>query len=119
MVEIYTAMPASSTALKKEVSSALQQRWAQLIKEVYEADPLICPEREGSMRIIACIDQPEVIEKIFTYLGLCPVLQFRGYFTSATYNPFLQINPDSLDLPGGAQQAFSNQPSASELKSLR
>ncbi len=24
-----------------------------------------------------------------------PFLQFRGYLTSAPYNPFLQINPDN------------------------
>ena len=24
-----------------------------------------------------------------------PILQFRGYFTSALCNPFLQVNPDS------------------------
>ncbi len=47
--------------------------WAQLIKKVYEADPLICPRRGGSMRIMALIDQPEVIEKILTYLGLGPM----------------------------------------------
>ena len=71
MVVIYTAMPAS-TALKKEVSSALKQRWAQLIKKVYETDPLICPRCGGSMRIIASIGRPEVIEKILTHLGLWP-----------------------------------------------
>jgi peroxiredoxin len=26
---------------------------------------------------------------------LRPFLQFRGYFTGTSYNPFLQINPDS------------------------
>jgi len=53
-------------------SPALKQRWAQLIKKVYEADPLICPRCGGGMRIIALIDQPEVIEKILTHLELWP-----------------------------------------------
>ncbi len=39
-----------------------------MIKKVYEADPLVCPRCEGAMRIIAFIDQPEVIEKILTHL---------------------------------------------------
>ena len=49
-----------------------KQRWAELIKKVYEADPLLCPRYGGTMCIIALIDQPEVIEKILTYLGLWP-----------------------------------------------
>jgi transposase-like protein len=54
------------------VSPALKQRWAELIKEVYEADPLVCPRCGGSMRILAFIDQSEIIEKILTHLGLWP-----------------------------------------------
>ncbi len=53
-------------------SSIFKQRWAELIKKVYEADPLLCPRCGGAMRIIAFIDQPEVIEKILTHLGLWP-----------------------------------------------
>jgi hypothetical protein len=54
------------------ISPALKQRWAQLIKKVYEADPLICPRCGAVMRIITFIDQPMVIEKILTHLGLWP-----------------------------------------------
>ncbi len=41
-----------------------------MIKKVYEADPLVCVRCGGAMRIIAFIDQSEVIEKILTHLGL-------------------------------------------------
>jgi len=51
-------------------SSIFKQRWADLIKKVYEADPLLCTQCGGAMRIIAFIDQPDVIEKILTHLGL-------------------------------------------------
>lgn len=40
----------------------LQQQWARLIKQVSEANPLLCPQCGGAMRIIAFIDQPAVIE---------------------------------------------------------
>ncbi len=50
-------------------SSIFKQRWAELIKKVYEADPLPCTRCGGAMRNIAFIDQPEVIEKILTHLG--------------------------------------------------
>ncbi len=53
-------------------SSLFKQRWADLIKKVYAADPLLCPRCGGTMHIIAVIDQPDVIEKILRHLGLWP-----------------------------------------------
>lgn len=49
-----------------------KRAWARLIKQVYEVDPLVCPRCAGPMRIIAFIEQPEVIEKILTHLALWP-----------------------------------------------
>ncbi len=46
--------------------SLFKQRGAELIKKVYEADPLACPRCEGAMRIF--IDQPDVIEKFLPHL---------------------------------------------------
>jgi hypothetical protein len=52
--------------------SVAKRAWARLIKQVYEVDPLVCPRCAGAMRIIAFIEQPDVIEKILTHLGLWP-----------------------------------------------
>jgi hypothetical protein len=41
-----------------------------LIKKIYEVDPLICPECSGPMRIIAFIEEEEVIRKILERLKL-------------------------------------------------
>jgi hypothetical protein len=51
---------------------AAKRAWARLIKQVYEVDPLVCPRCGSAMRIIAVIEQPHVIEKILTHLGLWP-----------------------------------------------
>lgn|GEM_PF-3303449 len=54
-----------------EVSaSAAKRAWARLITQVYEVDPLVCSRCCGAMRILAFIEQSEVIEKILTHLGL-------------------------------------------------
>ncbi len=66
--------PSSPNVPPPPGSSIFKQRWAELIKKVYEADPLVCPRCGGAMRIIAFIDQPDVIEKILTHLGLWPYL---------------------------------------------
>ncbi len=49
-----------------------RKRWAALIKQVYEVDPLVCPQCGGQMKIISFIerDQNEVIEKILRHCGL-------------------------------------------------
>jgi len=45
-------------------------KWRELIKKIWEVDPLECPNCGGEMKIIALIDEREVIEKILRHLGL-------------------------------------------------
>ena len=47
-----------------------KQRWAQLIRRVYEVDPLVCPKCGCRMEIIAFITEPAVIRKILNHLDL-------------------------------------------------
>jgi hypothetical protein len=42
--------------------------WAQRLKRVFGIDIETCPACGGAMRIIACIEDPVVIEKIFAHL---------------------------------------------------
>ncbi len=42
--------------------------WAQRLKRVFGIDIEICPACGGAMRIIAYIEDPVVIEKIFAHL---------------------------------------------------
>jgi len=46
------------------------KKWRELIKKVWEVDPLLCPDCQGEMKIIALIDDRTVIEKILRHLGL-------------------------------------------------
>ena len=47
-----------------------RRAWARLIRKVYLANPLTCPQCGGTMRIISFIDHPPVIEKILRHLEL-------------------------------------------------
>jgi hypothetical protein len=47
-----------------------RRNWARLIGKIYEVDPLLCPKCQGEMKIIAFIEQQEVIKKIFRHLKL-------------------------------------------------
>jgi hypothetical protein len=46
------------------------KKWRELIKKVWEADPLLCPKCQKEMRIVSLIDGPAVIERILRHLGL-------------------------------------------------
>jgi len=60
-----------SSILEPEGSSkAFQKNWARLIQKIYEVDPLTCTKCQGKMRIIAFVEDEEVIKKILKHLGL-------------------------------------------------
>jgi hypothetical protein len=44
--------------------------WARLLKRVFDIDIDHCPNCDGSLKIIAAIDDPPVIVKILSHLGL-------------------------------------------------
>ena len=47
---------------------AIRQRWAELLKRIYEVDPLRCRRCNGEMRIIAFILDADVIAAILRHL---------------------------------------------------
>ena len=57
---------------------ALRRSWAQLIKRVYEADPLVCPTCQGEMRIIAFITDHDVVDAILRHLAKAEARFPRG-----------------------------------------
>ncbi len=45
-------------------------RWADLLQRVFAVDVLACPNCGGRMRLIATIEDPRVVRRILTHLGL-------------------------------------------------
>lgn len=41
-----------------------------MIQKIYETDPLTCPKCNGTMRMLAFIEEAAVIRKILDHLGL-------------------------------------------------
>ena len=48
--------------------AALRRRWANLIRRVYEADPLVCPRCGSEMRVVSFITDPRVVKRIVDHL---------------------------------------------------
>ena len=44
--------------------------WAQRLKRVFNIDITTCQDCGGAMKVIACIEDPDVIQKILTHLQL-------------------------------------------------
>ena len=55
---------------KHEHSAPVRMTWARLLKRVFDIDIERC-ECGGKLKLIAVIEEPAVIEKILTHLGLC------------------------------------------------
>jgi hypothetical protein len=47
---------------------ALRRSWAQLIKRIYEVDPLVCPSCGSEMRVIAFITEHDLVDAILRHL---------------------------------------------------
>jgi hypothetical protein len=44
--------------------------WAEMIRKLYEVDPLCCASCGGQMRIISFIEEPKIIDRIIAHLKL-------------------------------------------------
>ncbi len=56
--------------IEQEEPFAPSRGWANMIKKVYEIDPLLCPKCCGQMSIISFIEDHKVIDKIISHLKL-------------------------------------------------
>ena len=63
---------------RSQARQAAKVAWAKMIRKVYEVDPLACPECASQMRVIALIEDPAVIKRILSWLGLWDPPQPRG-----------------------------------------
>ena len=55
----------------EEESSRIPRRgWAEMIRKVYEVNPMACPKCRGEMRIIAFISDYAVVDRIIAHLKL-------------------------------------------------
>jgi hypothetical protein len=50
--------------------ASVRMSWARLLKRVFDIDIERCPQCVGNLKIIAAIEEPAVIERILTHLGL-------------------------------------------------
>ena len=48
-------------------SKLRKQSWARLLQKVYEVDPFVCPKCQGTMSVVAIIEDPKELAKIINW----------------------------------------------------
>jgi len=76
---------------------AARYRWAELLRRIYEVDPLACPRCAALMRIVAVITDPAVITRILVHRARgveraqlpvpCSLLPASGFSPPPPTNP--------------------------------
>ncbi|MDH7512828.1 MAG: hypothetical protein QHH14_07780 [Clostridiales bacterium] len=56
--------------IPRGVPAIPSQGWAEMIRKVYEVNPLTCPQCQGEMRIIAFLTDYAVVDRIINHLNL-------------------------------------------------
>jgi len=62
--------PSHPPIIDDKVSFVPSKGWAEMIRKVFEVDPLICPQCGGEMKVISFIEDHKVIDKIIAHLKL-------------------------------------------------
>ena len=70
--------PSCAARAEARVARTLRRSWAQLIKRIYEVDPLVCPSCGAEMKVIACITEHDVVDAILRHLERGEAKEARG-----------------------------------------
>ncbi len=64
--------PSDLTSLERPAPGASPRHWAwaHLMRRAFDVDVLACPRCGGRLRLVAALDDPHVIRRILTHLGL-------------------------------------------------
>jgi ribosomal protein S27E len=56
--------------IEEEPRSVPSKGWAEMIRQVYEVDPMICPRWGGRMKVVAFLTEHAVVDRIMEHLKL-------------------------------------------------
>ena len=63
-------VPVALGIMEEELRPIPSKGWAEMIRKVYEVDPMICPQCGGSMRVISFLTDYSVVDRIIDHLKL-------------------------------------------------
>jgi hypothetical protein len=63
-------VPIALGMIEEEPLQIPSKGWAEMIRKVYEADPMICPRCGGRMKVVAFLTDYAIVDRIIRHLGL-------------------------------------------------
>ncbi len=63
-------VPVALGMLEEELPRVPFKGWAEMIRKVYEVDPMICPRCGGRMKVVAFLTEHAVVDRIIRHLKL-------------------------------------------------
>ena len=69
-VKKWSQVPLALGMIEEELRPIPSKGWAEMIRKVYEIDPLLCPSCGGQMKVISFIEDPKAIDKIICHLKI-------------------------------------------------
>jgi hypothetical protein len=63
-------VPASLGMMEEELRPIPAKGWAEMIRKVYEVDPMVCPQCGATMKVIAFLTDYAVVDRIIDHLKL-------------------------------------------------
>jgi len=104
--------PSNEPGDSPSASTRTRMSWAQLLKRVFAIDMATCPQCGGPLSLIAAIEDPAVIIKILSHLGLPTALHHEP--RPGSTRSCRQPNP-SLDSGSVPEPTFSFCPDSNSL----
>jgi hypothetical protein len=63
-------VPAALGLIEEDPPPRPSKGWAEMIRKVYEVEPMICPRCGGKMKVVAFLAEPAVVDRIIPHLAL-------------------------------------------------
>ena len=89
----------ANTEVRSPAEHHAAMTWAQRLKRVFSIDIEVCGRCGGSVRVIACIEEQDIIDRILAHLRD----KKRSYAASPLLAPPSRAPPETLPLFAGSE----------------
>jgi hypothetical protein len=62
--------PSAPRLVEEDLKRIPSKGWAEMIRKVYEVDPMVCPKCGGRMKVVGFITEYAVVDRIMEHLKL-------------------------------------------------
>jgi hypothetical protein len=80
-------------------SRVMQKSWARPIQKIYHVDLLLCPKCKDTMKIIAFIEEPDIIRRILAHIDIWDIRNHDPPVKKSEHIPELTYDDSCSQLP--------------------